>query len=110
MNRTFQDHEIRQYLLGDLCPTDEEELETTYFHDPELLTRIEVARDDLADDYAAGRLCAADSERFERRLLASDEGREQLAITRALQQSGRNQPRLPTRAGAARRNSRRSTL
>lgn len=92
MNRTFQDDEIRQYLLGDLCPTDEEALETTYFLDPDLLTRIEVARDDLADDYSAGRLCDAERDKFERRLLASDEGREQLAITRALRHPG-NQPR-----------------
>jgi hypothetical protein len=88
MSRTFQGHEIRQYLLGELSPTEEEQLETTYFHDPELLTRIELARDDLADDYAAGRLCDADREKFERRLLATDEGREQLAITRALRQRG----------------------
>lgn len=89
MTRAFQDDEIRQYLLGDLCPTEEETLETTYFRDPDLLTRIELARDDLADDYAAGRLCDVERDKFERRLLVSDEGREQLAITNALR------PHLP---------------
>jgi anti-sigma factor RsiW len=87
MSRTFQDHEIRQYLLGDLSPAEEEQIETTWFRQPELLARVELARDDLADDYAAGRLSKADREKFERRLLATDEGREQLAITKALRQS-----------------------
>ena len=87
MSRTFQDHEIRQYLLGDLSPAEEEQIETSYFCQPELLARVELARDDLADDYAAGRLSADDREKSERRLLATDEGREQLAITKALRQN-----------------------
>ena len=85
MTQSFQDHQIRQYLLGDLPATEEEELETAYFHDADLLARIELARDDLADDYAAARLSPADREKFERRVLAVDEGREQLAVTKALQ-------------------------
>ena len=84
MSRAFQDHEIRAYLLGDMSAAEEGELETAYFRDPELLARVELARDDLADDYAARRLSDADREKFERRLLASDEGREHLEVTRAL--------------------------
>jgi hypothetical protein len=87
MSRSFQDHEIRQYLLGDLSPAEEEQIESTYFRQPELLARVEVAKDDLADDYAAGRLSDADREKFERRLLATDEGREQLSITKALREN-----------------------
>ena len=84
MEQTFQDRQIRQYLLGDMTAAEESELETAFFREPELLARVELARDDLADDYAARRLSDADREKFERRLLASDEGREQLAITKAL--------------------------
>jgi anti-sigma factor RsiW len=87
MSQTFQDHEIRQYLLGDLSPAEEEQIETTYFRQPELLARVELARDDLADDYAAGRLSEVDRGKFERRLLATNEGREQLAITKGLRQN-----------------------
>lgn len=87
MSQTFQDHEIRQYLLGDLSPAEEEQIETSYFRQPELLARIELARDDLADDYVAGRLSEVDRGKFERRLLATDEGREQLAITKGLRQN-----------------------
>ena len=84
MSREFHDHHIRRYLLGDMSAKDEGELEAAYFHDSGLLTRVELVRDDLADEYAARRLSEADREKFERRLLASDEGREQLAITKAL--------------------------
>src|SRR5262245_47420015 len=84
MTRVFQDHEIRQYLLGDMSPAVEGELESAYFRDPELLARVEAARNDLFDDYAAQRLSDADRDKVEDRLLASDEGREELAITRAL--------------------------
>jgi anti-sigma-K factor RskA len=84
MSRPFDEQQIRQYLLGDMPAEAECELETAFFRDPELLARVELARDDLADDYAARRLSEADRRKFERRMLASDEGREQLAITRAL--------------------------
>ena len=95
MTQAFQDHQIRQYLLGDLPAAEEGDLETAYFRDSELLARVELTRDDLADDYAAGRLSDADREKFERRLLASGEGREQLAITRALQQAAVAAPQKP---------------
>src|SRR5262245_66632377 len=84
MRQVFQDQQIREYLLGDMSVEEQGELEAAFFRDPELLGRVELARDDLADDYAAQRLSDADREKFERRLLMSDEGREQLAITKAL--------------------------
>jgi anti-sigma factor RsiW len=85
----FTDKEIRQYLLGDLPAQEEVELESAFFRDAELLARVELGRDDLADDYAARRLSDADREKFERRLLASDDGCEELAITRALRTAAR---------------------
>lgn len=84
MSRAFRDDQIRQYLLGDLPAAEEGELEAAFFRDPELLARVELVQSDLTDDYVARRLPDADREKFERRQLASDEGREQLAITRAL--------------------------
>jgi hypothetical protein len=45
MSRAFQDYEIRQYLLGDMSAAEEGELETAYFRDPELLARVDLARD-----------------------------------------------------------------
>jgi hypothetical protein len=84
MGQTFQDGQLRRYLLGDMTAVEERELETAFFREPELLARVELARDDLADDYVARRLPDADRQKFERRLLASGEGREQLAITKAL--------------------------
>jgi hypothetical protein len=87
MNRVFHDNQIRQYLLGELPEPDEGALEEAYFRDSDLLARVELARDDLADDYAAAMLSPTDREKFERRLLTTEEGREQLAIARALQRA-----------------------
>ena len=84
MGQTFLDAQLRRYLLGDMTAAEESELETAFFREPELLARVELARDDLADDYVASRLPDADRKKFECRLLASDEGRDQLAITKAL--------------------------
>ena len=88
MTRAFEDQHIRQYLLGDLPEAQESELETAYFGDPALLERVELARSDLADDYAAARLSAAERQKFEQRILATHDGREQLAIAQALQSAG----------------------
>ena len=98
MTRAFQDHQLRRYLLGDLPSPELGELETAYFGDPDLLARIELAKEDLADDYAAARLSAADREKFERRLLASDEGREDLAVARALRRAAAGTADLPQRS------------
>jgi anti-sigma factor RsiW len=84
MSRGFHVDQIRQYLLGDMSPAEEQELETAFFRDSGLLARVELARDDLADDYVTERLSDADREKFERRLLPGDEGRDQLAMARAL--------------------------
>lgn len=95
MSQPFQDQQIRQYLLGDIPATEEAELEAAFFRDSELLARMELLRDDLADDYAAQRLPAADREKFERRLLASNEGREEFAITSALRHAAAHPVQAP---------------
>lgn len=95
---TIQDQQIRHYLLGDLPESDEREIEIAYFRDADLLARLELAREDLADDYAAARLGPADREKFERRILATAEGAEQVAIARALQKSAANAQPSPPRA------------
>lgn len=87
MTPAFQDPQIRQYLLGDLAAADETVLEAACFRDADLLARVELLRADLADDYAAARLSAADRAKFERRVLATEEGREQLAMARALRRA-----------------------
>jgi hypothetical protein len=108
MSRAFEDQQIRRYLLGDISAADASDLEAAFFGDPELLTRVELMRDDLADDYAAGRLSEEDRGKLERCLLASNEGREQLAIARALRKAAL-EPGAPdnasprfTRAGCCR--------
>jgi hypothetical protein len=99
MRQEFQDKHIRDYLLGDMSSEEEDQFEAAFFRDAELLGRVELARDDLADDYAAQRLSDADREKFERRLLESDEGREQFAITTALRNAAAAQVKARVTSG-----------
>jgi hypothetical protein len=75
---------LRRYLLGDLSESEAAALETAYFGDPTLLARLELAEHDLLDDYASGRLPQADREKLERTVLATRDGRMELALARAL--------------------------
>ena len=56
---------IERYLLGELPPEEQAELEARYFSDPELLDRIDAAEDDLIDDYVRRELPPAQRLRFE---------------------------------------------
>ncbi|HET9703407.1 MAG TPA: hypothetical protein VFP85_05190 [Vicinamibacterales bacterium] len=94
MSQDYTDEQLRQYVLGDLPAAEAGELESALFREAELLARVELARDDLLDDYAAGRLSDADRVKLERRQLSHSEGREQLATAKALQSAAR-QKRLP---------------
>lgn len=89
MSQDYTDEQLRQYVLGDLPAAEAGELESAWFREPELLARVELARDDLLDDYAAGRLSDADRVKLERRQLSNPEGREQLAMAKALQSAAR---------------------
>ena len=89
MSQDYTDDQLRQYVLGDLPAAEEGELESALFREAELLARVELARDDLLDDYAAGRLSDADRVKLERRQLSQPEGREQLAMSKALQSAAR---------------------
>jgi anti-sigma factor RsiW len=89
MSQDYTDEQLRQYVLGDLPAAEEGELESALFREAELLARVELARDDLLDDYAAGRLSDADRVKLERRQLSHPEGREQLSTAKALQSAAR---------------------
>lgn len=84
MTPAFSDRQVRQYVLGDLPPQEAEAIETAYFSDADLLSRIELARHDLADDYAAGRLDVEERNRFERHVLSTADGRREQAVAEAL--------------------------
>jgi hypothetical protein len=92
MTRHFADADIRHYLLGDLSDEDRKALEAAYFGDPDLLVRMELVEHDLADEYVAGRMPFPDRAKFERHQMATDMGREDAAIARALRRARAKEP------------------
>ena len=74
---------IERYLLGELSPDEQAELEALYFSDAELLDRIDAAEDDLIDDYVRRELPAAQRMRFESYFL-NEKRRERVRMAVAL--------------------------
>jgi hypothetical protein len=84
MPTDLDDAEIRRYLLGLMPEPEAEALEASYFARPGVFDRVRAVEDDLLDDYAAGRLAAADTQAFEGRYLASPALRRRVVAARAL--------------------------
>jgi hypothetical protein len=76
---------MTRYLLG--AATDEEcvEVEERFLRDAEHLKLLRALECEIIDDYARGEMPAADRRSFERRALASPQGREQVARAREFQ-------------------------
>jgi hypothetical protein len=79
------DEILRQYLLGSLGDEAGEGVEKRLFSDdPIFWERLCLAEEELIDQYARGQLDDAESERFERHFLCTDERRGKLEFARAL--------------------------
>ncbi len=63
------DQSITRYLLGELPPDEQSELERRYFAEPALLDRIDAAEDDLIDAYVRNELTPEQRTHFETRFL-----------------------------------------
>ena len=81
------DQAIRAYLLGRIA--DEatlEEVETRLFSDEDYCTQMELAEDEIINDYVLGRLSAEDAASFETTLQNDPDRRFKLELTRGIQQ------------------------
>lgn len=78
------DHVMRRYLLGDLPEEAQIEVEERLLADPEYLSELLIAENDLTDDYVQGSLSDFDKERAAIYLLAVPEGRQKLSFAKAL--------------------------
>jgi len=75
---------ITRYLQG--AATEEEcvEVEEHFLRDAEYLRQLRALESEMVDDYVRGEMRAAERRSFERRALASPQGREQVARARKL--------------------------
>jgi hypothetical protein len=80
----FPDEAIRRFLFGGLNAAEQLRFEEALFADERLETRVRLAECELADDYAFGRLSAAERELFEQRYLVSTARQQKLSVSKAL--------------------------
>lgn len=101
----FSDAAIRRFLLGALSTSQQPLFEQRLIVDDGLDARVSLLEVDLADDYAFGRLSAADQRRFEERFLLTSDRQQTLEVSMAL----RDRFSSPATAAMAAR-SRRDTI
>lgn len=77
---------ISRYLLHDVTPKEQEQIERRYFGDPEYLALIEAAEGDLIDAYVRRELSRKQRQQFEDNFLSTRARREKLKMAEALHQ------------------------
>jgi hypothetical protein len=75
---------LRQYLLGQGSEDERATTEERYFADEQVLDDLELAEEDLIEDYLAGDLSAEDRESFERVYLSTPGHRRRVDLVRRL--------------------------
>ena len=75
---------IVRYVLGQLIGPELEQLEDRLIADAAFFEHVQAVEADVCDDYAAGRLAAADRLAFEERLRGNDRLQRRVAFARAL--------------------------
>jgi len=77
---------LKRFLLGDLSPSEQSEIEERLFADPQYFSQFRAAEDELIDEYLYGDLEGSERERFEKHFATTPERRESLRVAKALQQ------------------------
>lgn len=83
--KTKDENSLRKYLLGEMSPEPQEELELWLMSDDEAYDLLVAAEDDLIDDSLAGKLTRDESSRFNNHFLAAPERRHKLQFGRSFQ-------------------------
>jgi hypothetical protein len=73
---------LRKYLLGDMSPEEQEEIELWLMSNEDAYCLLEAAEDDLIDDSFAGRLAPRDLDRFQNHFLVAPERQRKLQFSR----------------------------
>ncbi len=74
---------VRQYLLRQLSETEQRTIEQRLLAEDDLFEELEIAEDELMDEYLAGKLSMEELQTFERQFLASPARKQQLRFAEA---------------------------
>ena len=89
----------RRFLLGQLSPEEQARIEELAFADPDTFVFIESVEDDLVDEFIQAELSAAEERQFKSHYLSLPGRRNNLKISRVLQQRFAKLPDPPRRKG-----------
>lgn len=78
------DERLVRYLLGELSPSEQAELEAGYFADNSSFERLLAVEEELIDACVRGELSGRRRRELERRLSTSSEGRQKLRFAKEL--------------------------
>ena len=88
---------LKRFLLGDTADAEREAIERQCLAEHSLIfDQLVALEDELRFDYLQGRLSPADHARFERRYLATPDGRSRLAFAQAVMLSADEAPASPS--------------
>src|SRR5689334_1730056 len=76
----------RRFLLGQLPPEEQGRIEESTSEDVDTFTFLETVEDDLIDEFIQGDLSAEEKQRFENHFLSLPGRRNNLQVSRVLQQ------------------------
>ena len=80
---------LRKYLLAELDPVEQAQIEETYFLDDDAFEQLGIVEDELIDEYVAGELRGREHAAFEHRYLTTSARRERVAFARTMREAGR---------------------
>lgn len=80
-----EDIVIRRFLLGELPPEEQSEVEERLFLEVEYFQQLQAVKDELIDEYLYEDLSADERERFENYFLSRSEQHKDMAVAKALQ-------------------------
>ncbi len=84
MQRSKEEKAIVEYLLGQADESEQNRIETAYFHDPEYHEQILTLEDDLISDYLNNKLSGKERGLFEQHFLASHRRHSKYEFTKRL--------------------------
>jgi hypothetical protein len=85
--QTKDENVLRKYLLGDISPEEQEEIELWLMSNENAYDLLEAAEDDLIDDSLAGRLGTGDLDRFHHHFLIAPERQRKLRFSRSFRRA-----------------------
>src|SRR6266404_423631 len=80
----YDEVHLRKYLLGELNEAEQQALEERLMAETEFFDLLQVAEDELVDDYLGGGLSAVERERFDSFFVSTSERRRKLSFAMAL--------------------------